>query len=440
LSTASGRCTERIAGTDYAPGWGATGMAGEPAIITPISIPTSREVIARAAGLREKIRADAEAAESRGYHSESLQAEFIAAGFYRILLPRMFGGYELDLPIFYKTMLEVARADPGTAWCLTLCASHCLLVSSHWPEKAQREVFVPGPYFAAAHRPATTGTAISVEGGYVVDGVWDYCSGIPYSTHFIAGCKLFEGNREAGVINCIVPRAQVTMLDDWGGDLTLGMRSSGSHSVKIDKVFVPAHRGVKGWKMWAEPKTMQNGTPGTRLHKNPMYLGRIMGPYHMSIVTPVVGAARAAIDEFERMLTTRKTVFPPIVWRYQSADFQRIFGQAQMLADTAEAVLVRASEIYMEYCERWAADGTPITVEENIRLWGMVQHAGRIASEATEVVFNAARSGAAKNGSLMERCYRDCAMYRSHISSQHLNFAAPIARAHFGLKLGIAGL
>ena len=43
-----------------------------------------------------------------------------------------------------------------------------------------------------------------------------------------------------------------------------------------------------------------------------------------------------------------------------------------------------------------------------------------------EVVFNAARSSSASKGALMERYYRDCAMYRSHISSQHLNFAAPI--------------
>ena len=195
-------------------------MVGEPAVLKliPTAVPTSGELVARAAALRDKIRADADAAEQRGYHSESLQADFIAAGFYHILLPLMFGGYELDLPTFYKSMLEISRADPGTGWCLTLCASHCFLVASHWSEKAQREVFAPGLYFAAAHRPATTGRATAVEGGYLVDGVWDYCSGIPYSTHFIAGCNLFEGSRNVGVINCIIPRAQVTVLDDWGSD------------------------------------------------------------------------------------------------------------------------------------------------------------------------------------------------------------------------------
>jgi hypothetical protein len=35
----------------------------------------------------------------------------------------------------------------------------------------------------------------------------------------------------------------------------------------------------------------------------------------------------------------------------------------------AEAVLVHACEHYMDYCRRWAADGTPFTTEDSLRLW-----------------------------------------------------------------------
>jgi 3-hydroxy-9,10-secoandrosta-1,3,5(10)-triene-9,17-dione monooxygenase len=47
--------------------------------------------------------------------------------------------------------------------------------------------------------------------------------------------------------------------------------------------------------------------------------------------------------------------------------------------------MIRGGEFYMEMCRRWAADGAPITVEENLRLWAMVQKAGRIACGATEL-------------------------------------------------------
>src|SRR5262249_17527168 len=139
-----------------------------------------------------------------------------------------------------------------------------------------------------------------------------------------------------------------------------------------------------------------DGTYGTRLHGNPMYLGRMMGPYHASLVTTVVGAARAALDELEEIAKARKTRFPPIVPWTHSVDVQRPFGQALMLTDSAEAMLIQACEMQMAYCRRWAADGTPFTAEDSLRLWGMLITAGGLACDAVELAFRAASSAAAK--------------------------------------------
>ena len=117
--------------------------------------------------------------------------------------------------------------------------------------------------------------------------------------------------------------------------------------------------------MWALPETMKDGTPGTRLHGNPMYLGRVMGPYHMSLVTPTLGAAQAAQQtQFEQIIKTRPTLFPPVVPRYQFIDFQRAYGQATALTDASEGILMSAGHKYMYLCRRWAKDGTPIAAHE----------------------------------------------------------------------------
>ena len=71
---------------------------------------------------------------------------------------------------------------------------------------------------------------------------------------------------------------------------------------------------------------------------------------------------------------------------------------------------------------------------------GEIQHAGRLAGEAMDMIYDNSSSAATKKGQKIERYYRDVAMYRSHISAQYLNFAAPLARAHFGLELGLFGL
>ena len=399
---------------------------------------TPAELIARAAAFRERLRAEQDQAEARGHHSPELQEAFVAAGFYRALQPRRFGGYEFDYPTFYKAMIEIARGDPAVAWCLILGATHCAQVAAHWPERAQIELFGSDGHFIAPHRAqGPAGKCRRVDGGYHVEGMWNYASGVPYCTHFIANVMV-EGTGEHVVF--VVPRQSIEILPDWGGDATLGMRASGSNSVMIGGAFVPGHWVIPmGPGLWSAADVPE-GTYGTRLHGNPMYLGRMMCPYHASLVVTVVGAARAALDELEAISRVRITRFPPQVPWYQDANIQRPFGQAMLLADTAEAILIQALEMYMAYCRRWAADGTPFTAEDSLRLWGMLINAGGLACDAVDLVFRAASSAAAKKGQRIERYWRDCAMYRSHSSAQLANFASGLGRLHFGLPMGMFGI
>ena len=76
----------------------------------------------------------------------------------------------------------------------------------------------------------------------------------------------------------------------------------------------------------------------------------------------------------------------------------------------------------MEMCQRWAADGTLITVEQNLRLWAMMQQAGRMACDAVELLFKNAGTSVTRKGSRMERYFRDVQMYRVHPSSHVRKF------------------
>jgi 3-hydroxy-9,10-secoandrosta-1,3,5(10)-triene-9,17-dione monooxygenase len=237
-----------------------------------------------------------------------------------------------------------------------------------------------------------------------------------------------------------VPRAAFEVLDDWGGDRTLGMRGSGSHSARVSDAFVPDHMAVQLDWLGARPDGMENGTPGTRLHGNPMYLGRMMGPYHCSLVSVVVGAAWAALDEFETlMLRNRSLADPGLLWA-DHVDYQRPFGLALSMTEAAETILHGVAARYMDYCKRWQRDGTPITVEDNLRLWALAQQAGGLARQAVELLFQNSLSAPTRKGSRLERYFRDVAMYSSHVSALQNNQATYVARAHFGRPTGFRGL
>ncbi len=386
---------------------------------------TPEAVIARARALIPAIREQADEAERLGHHTRELDGQFVAAGFYRMLQPRRFGGYEFDLPAFWQAMLAVSAGDPGTGWGLTLGAHHALVVGAWFPEEGQRDIFGPSGEFRCPHRPPPMGTAEPADGGYLVSGTWDYCSGIAHATHFMGNAQVAGSSERIAVV---IPVEQVTVLDDWGDGVTLGMNSSGSNSVRADRVFVPAHRAVPGdWTHGTVP------APGADLHRNPMYCGRIYGVYHAGLVIPVIGAARAALEEYEHIIRTRPTVFPPQVPRYTHPDYQRPYGQALALTDAAEAIVLRAGQRYMELARRWAGGGEPFSREDDVRLWAMIQQAGRLAARAVETIFAAASSSAARRGQRIQRYYRDMSMYRGHIAAQHLNTAAELARVHFGL-------
>ncbi|HEU0167024.1 MAG TPA: hypothetical protein VFS62_04545 [Chloroflexota bacterium] len=399
---------------------------------------TREEMIARAVALRDKLREDQEGADKRGFYSEELHEEFTKAGFYRMLQPRMFGGYEFDLATYYKISVEIGRGgSAGIAWCLNLAHHHSMIIGSFWPEEAQRAIFGPTGHFAAGARAGGTGTAKKVDGGYVVNGRYRYSSGCPYSTHHlvhvrIEGASYDDGPAEGALCWAVVPRDEYEILWDWGNMNDLGLQGSGSNTVEIKDAFVP-----KSWVVVDDFRfydRKKDGTPGTKLHGNPMYIGMHGDMYHAGLVAPQVGALRAAIDEFDGILRTTKNRMGPPVLQMEDRGFQTSFGMALALCDSAEMILIRSGEMHHEICDRWARTGEPVTTYEDARLHGALQQAGRLAWRGMEQVWTACPVDAAKANARMQRYYRDISMYRLHASSRPLVLAPRLAMLHFGLS------
>jgi 3-hydroxy-9,10-secoandrosta-1,3,5(10)-triene-9,17-dione monooxygenase len=72
-------------------------------------------------------------------------------------------------------------------------------------------------------------------------------------SHLVCGALLPVAGAAPEAFCAAVPRDKLNILDDWGGDQTLGMRASGSNSVAIKDVFVPAHHAVPLQGMFTRP-------------------------------------------------------------------------------------------------------------------------------------------------------------------------------------------
>ena len=116
---------------------------------------TPETLIARAAALRPLLREQQEESDARGRYSDEVHEALRRGGFYRILQPRMFGGYEFDIPTFYRMGLELARGCPSTAWNVGNLGCHHWLLAYYEPE-TQHEVWEADPdvLFRSHHRLA----------------------------------------------------------------------------------------------------------------------------------------------------------------------------------------------------------------------------------------------------------------------------------------------
>jgi len=404
--------------------------------VVPVPEPdlTRAQMIARATALRDLLLADQEDADKRGFYSEGLHDEFTKAGFYRMLQPRMFGGYEFDLATYYRISIEIGHGGgAGIAWCLNLAHHHSYIVASFWPEQAQREIFGDG-HFVAGARAGGTATAKAQDGGYVINGRFRYSSGCPYSTHHLVHVKIDgahpDGPPQGALCWAVVPRGQYEILWDWGNMADLGLQASGSNTVVIKDAWIPRH-----WLVLDDFRNYDqaNGTPGTRLHGNPLYLGNHADMYHAGLVAPQVGAVRAALDEYEQIMRTTRNFMGPPILQMEDRSHQTAYGLATELCDAAEMILIRTAEMHADYSQRWADTGRPFAPEDETRLYGALQQAGRLAWRAMEQVWTNGPVDEAKAGARVQRYYRDLSMYRMHVSARPLNLSPRIAQLHFGI-------
>jgi len=395
---------------------------------------TPEQLIARAAALRPLLRQQQEENDRRGYYSDAVHRELLNGGFYRMLHPRMFGGYEFGLEAFLKVVMELSRGHPASGWCFTLAGSHGYVLASHWPEQAQRELFGPSGDFRCAMTAGVMGACRRVDGGYRVSGLFPFASGIPVSTHFLGTGLLEEPGAPPAPVYFFVPRADFTIEPDWGGEEGMGMQGSGSNSVRIADVFVPERHTTRAALLAPSSERNREGTPGTRLHGNPLYLGVLLGWFSCEFGAILTGTARAALDEFEHLLRTRKMTFNPQLTRMHDPNNHITLGEALSRTDAAEALTLAATELYSEQCRRWARSGEPITAADTMRVWSISREGCRAACEAVEMLFRAAGASVSKRGQRLQRYFRDVQMYRIHIQSQPM-FPAVRGQVQLGLPL-----
>lgn len=390
---------------------------------------TPADVIARAEVIAPRLVERQAETEQRTFYAEDTHSSFAEAGFYRILVPRRYGGYEFGVGTFLRVVMTLARGCPSTGWMFCLGAAHALQVATLFGEQAQDELF-QGDFIC----PATivpSGRAERAENGdWIINGTFNYCSGSPYATHFLGHTLVSPIDDEAPVpMLFIAPRSQWRRLDDWGRQL--GLKGSGSHSIQLENCRIPEHFTLPATHM---SEIDIATTPGGTLHGNPEYGGGPLSLMLLETAAIAVGMAKGALDAYEDLMRTRTTMFPPVVSRAEHPDYQWWYGQAAGMIATAEAALLDTIRQWTDFCSVGAAG---FSREQDLRLATICREVNQLAWHAVEAhLFPTAGSSSARHGERIERVWRDMSTMHSHAGIGVLLSSVAtreLAQARFGI-------
>lgn len=370
---------------------------------------TAEQLIARAGAMVPELVDRQAEAEERGFYAREVHEHFARNGFYRILVPRRYGGYEFGVETLLRVAMTLVRGCPSTGWMFSLGAAHTLMAATLFGERAQAELFSAGDFIC----PGTVvprGSAVpAADGGWTISGTWNYCSGAPYATHLLGHALIpADDGRPPAPLLFIAPRSQWRRLDDWGQQL--GLRGSGSHSITMEKGHIPGYLALPGVQMAEHDVTA--GTPGRTLHGNPEYGGGLLAFISIMDCSMAVGMAQGALDVYGDLLRQRSTLVPPIVPRRESPDYQLWYADALGMISAAEAALLNAVRQWHDTC---ATGPDAVTRESELRLAAICRHVARLCWEAVEgYIMPTAGSSVIRHGERLERIWRDMSMLRTH--------------------------
>jgi 3-hydroxy-9,10-secoandrosta-1,3,5(10)-triene-9,17-dione monooxygenase len=204
------------------------------------AIPSRETLVERARAMIPALKARSEAAvAARCVPAETIR-EMQEAGFFRVLQPQRYGGYEHDPQVFFDVQMTLAEGCMSTAWVYGVIGVHPFQLAL-FDAKAQAEVWGKDDSTLISSSYQPVGKVERVEGGFRLSGRWGFSSGCDHCQWVFLGALIppLEPGGPPEMRTFLLPRSDYQIVHDWN---VYGLQATGSHGIIVEHVFVPEHR------------------------------------------------------------------------------------------------------------------------------------------------------------------------------------------------------
>jgi len=345
----------------------------------------------------------AECERLRSVPAESVK-ELEGAGFFRLLQPRRYDGFEADPVAFFDGVRQIASADASTGWIASVLSVHAWQIAL-FPEAAQAAVWGSDTNTRLSSSYAPTGRATATDGGYVVSGRWSFSSGCEHATWVLLGAMVTDPEgRVVDFRTFLLPRHDYLIEDAWN---TVGLAGTGSHDILVEDAFVPDDFTL------SMTDTGRCFGPGQAVNPGKLYRLPFHSLFTSTITTPIIGMAYGAYDEHVGIQRTR--VRAAYAGEKAADDpFVNVrIARAASEVDAAWALLTNNVRELQSYVDR----DEPIPLQLRVKVRRDQVTGTERAIEAIDLLFESAGARALDLGCHLQRVWRDAHAGRVHAAN-----------------------
>ena len=329
---------------------------------------------------------------------DSVMAAIEETQAYRWFVPKKYGGFEFSLEGFMEVGMMLGAADISTAWVVTFCMEHNWLMGLYNAE-GQETIFGKHPYIIAPGLLAPKGTAKPVDGGYIINGRWQWGTGVMHANYVMVGA-LTDHDRDPELCMYVLPIEDAEVIDTWHMS---GMVATGSNDVAIRDKFVPACLRQNLTDMRA------GDSPGAKLHKTTNFRMPMLPVLGLTATSPAVGCAGRTLRRFKERISERT------IYGTTERQSERALGQSRLAHLTARQLTLEKT--LKQTAREVAAWGESGEICPDIERAGLRVRIGHIVREARNIVRDVIEECGASAHNLdnpLQRALRDMETLSGH--------------------------
>jgi 3-hydroxy-9,10-secoandrosta-1,3,5(10)-triene-9,17-dione monooxygenase len=372
------------------------------------------------------LRERAQETEDRRQLSAETVKSLAETGFFRLLQPTRFGGFEADPLTFLSCVRDLGGACGSTGWVASVVGVHNWQLAL-FPDQAQQDVWGDDPGTRMSSSYAPTGKITPVDGGYRVSGRWSFSSGSEHATWVLLGGIVPPGEDGAAADfrTFLLPGSDYTVEDVWQ---TIGLRGTGSNDIVVDDVFVPAYRSL------SFGDTARCVCPGQEQNPAPLYKIPYGSIFTYAITTPIIGMAFGAYDAHVGYMRERVRAAYAGVRAAEDPYSQVRVARAASDLDSAWLALEADMRELMEL----ATAGQKLPMRLRLRVRRDQVRGTELAIQAIDRLFENSGGRAIYTTHPIQRFWRDAHCGRVHAINDPERALSMYGRGEFGLSVADA--